>query len=71
MKDWAIECLKKTKIGRDKRRGRKETTLRVIELCSAFNQFPTRDDSGRVRFHLDSVKVEEYEVRAVDSSEGP
>jgi len=53
VKDWVAACLKL-------KRGKKTTMLRVIELNSALT--PPRPASGNPRFHLDSVKVEEYEV---------
>ena len=62
MKDWAIDCLKRPRTRRHKGGGRKETTLRVIELSSVFNPLPRYGDGGLLRFHLGSVKVEEYEV---------
>jgi hypothetical protein len=55
VKDWAIDCLKKPKTGR----GKKKATLRVIELMQ----------HGCRTFGLDSVKVEEYEVPGFDSKD--
>lgn len=49
LKDWTIECLKKSKVRRQEGEGRKRTTLRVIELS------PDRPLLG-------SVEVEVYEV---------
>jgi len=70
VKDWAIDCLKRPGMGHRKGGGRKETTLRVIELSSIFDPLPRYRDSGLPVFHLGSVKVEEYKVRGVDG-EGP
>ena len=53
VKDWVTACLKL-------KGGRKRTTLGVIELNSALTL--PRPNCGSSRFHLDSVKVEEYEV---------
>ena len=77
VKDWMIVCLKGQETGEEREQmtcvkdwvtfclnretGRKERTLRVIELDSDFT--PPRSRLGiRPRFHLDSVKAEEYKV---------
>jgi hypothetical protein len=53
-KGWAIDCLKDPGTGRREREGtRKKITVRVIELIV---------NASRPQLHLDSVKVEEYEV---------
>jgi len=68
MKDveaWAIDCLKRVEAGCHER-GRKETTLRVIELSSVFDEVPRIGDGGLLRFHVGSVKVKEYEVGGVE-----
>jgi hypothetical protein len=52
-KDSAINCLKEPETGCREREGRKKITVRVIELVMG-STFPA--------FHLDSVRVEEYEV---------
>ena len=69
VKDWAIDCLKRPERGRREREGRKGTTLRVIELSSTLNRFPTYGDGGLQRFHLGSVKAEEFEVWGIDREE--
>ena len=51
-KDLAINCLKELETGVREGEGRKKTTVRVIELVAGY----------RRNTHLDSVKVEEYEV---------
>ena len=66
VENWAIDCLKKSKRGRDEGGGRKETTLRVIELSSVFNQHPRWGDENLLRFHVGSVKIVEHEVREVE-----
>ena len=53
LKDLARDCLKKPEAGCQDRAGRKKATLRVIELSS---------DRPRLRSHLGSVKVEEYDA---------
>lgn len=68
VKDWAIDCLKRPKTGCCKGGGRKETTLRMIELSSVFDQFPRYGEGGLLRFYLGPVKVEEYEVWGVDNT---
>ena len=64
--DWTIDCLKRPGTGCHERGRRKQTTLRVIELNSVFNQVPRVGDGDLLRFHVGSVKVEEYEVREVE-----
>ena len=65
VKDWAIDRLKRPETGCSKGGGRKDTTLRVIELSSVFDQFQGQGDDG-LRFYLGPVKVEEHEVPGVD-----
>ena len=63
MKDWALECLKKSKTGCGGE-GRKKKTLRVVELSSFLTYVGFH---SRVRFRPGPVKVEEHEVWGVDS----
>jgi len=49
------------------KRRREKTTLRVIELISALT-LPLPERGSPMWFHLDFVKVEEYEVWASDSN---
>ena len=53
LRDLAIGCLEKSEAGCEDGVGRKKTTLRVIELSS---------DRPRLRSHLGSMKVEEFDV---------
>ena len=53
-KDWVTSCL-------NPERGSKKTTLRVIKLNSALS-LPRPRPGYPTRFHLDSVKAEEYKV---------
>jgi len=66
MKDWALDCLKKSRTGCELE-GKKKRMLRVIELSSSIADLGT---PYRARSHLGPVKVEEYEVWGTDS-EGP
>ena len=53
-KGWAINCLKDPGTeGREREGTPKKITVRVIELIM---------NASRPQLHLDSVKVEEYEV---------
>jgi len=51
--DLAIDRLRKAKAGCPEREGRKQTTMRIVELQ------PYLPYTG---YHLDSVKVEEFEA---------
>ena len=53
MKDFTIDCLKKSESGRQEREGRKRITVRVVRLNSAL---------PRPDYYPGSVEVEEYEV---------
>jgi len=68
VKGWAADCLKKPRTGHHRGEGKK-ITLRVIELGSVFT-LPRPSEITLTRFHLGSVKVEEYEVWGDDGS-GP
>ena len=61
VKDWAIDCLKESETGFREAEGMRRITLKVIELGSVLALPQPRYDAT-LRFHLDSVKVEEYEV---------
>jgi len=69
LKGWGVGWLKKPNTGAHKGEGIKKTVLRVIELNMA-PTLPLVDETVRPRFHLGSVKVEEYKVQGVDSN-GP
>ena len=59
MKDWAIDWFTGPETGRQEGGGRQKATLRFIELSSVLaDRWP--DDGIPPRFHLGSVKVEEY-----------
>jgi len=53
VKDWAVDCLREPEAGRQEKVVGKKTVVRVIEL---------RSDRARPKYHLASVRVEEYEV---------
>ena len=56
VKDWAIDCLREPEAGLQEKVKvveSKKTVVRVIEL---------RSDRLRPKYHLASVKVEEYDV---------
>ena len=70
VKDWAVDCFRQpAKAEHREEEGRKSTMLRVIELSSASTPLK-RSTDGRLSFHIGSVKVEEHDVREVDS-DGP
>jgi len=69
LKGWGVGWLKKPNTEVHKGEEIQKTMLRVIKL----NMAPTLqlvDEMDRPRFHLGSVKVEEYKVQGVDSN-GP
>ena len=53
MKDFAIDCLKKSKSGRQEGEGRNRITVRVVRLSSTL---------PRPDYYPGSVETEEYEV---------
>ena len=53
MKDFAIECLKKSKIGHQEGGGRRRIAVRVVRLSPAFS---------RPSYYPDYVEVDEHEV---------
>ena len=53
MKDFAIECLKKSKIGHQEGGGRRRIAVRVVRLSPAFS---------RSSYYPDYVEVDEHEV---------
>ena len=53
MKDFAIDCLKKLKSGRQEGEGRNRITVRVVRLSSTL---------PRPDYYPGSVETEEYEV---------
>ena len=56
LKDWAMDCLRKSRTGCQEGEGRKKTMIKVIELGS----YVRADDLDTS--HLDVLEVEEYEV---------